>query len=288
MEQIERSLLSKRLSLIVIGLALAVAAAVCVIVFVRGEPEYVEASRQRSLASRTEAGVYTDSVSGNVMPWRLYVPPEAGAGSHQLPMILVLHGGSGRGNDNLGQLDESVQYLLSDVLQGIEPVMVLAPQADIRTHWVNYPSFDPPFTNFDQDAIPESENIKTAIRLLREVAGRYHADPSRIYLTGMSMGGEGSWDALTYYPDLFAAALILNGAGDPRAMNRVTKLPIRFYHGSADPTTPVANSRELAARLGELGARARYEELRGAGHDIRGQVYTRQNLAWLLEQRKGD
>ncbi len=220
------------------------------------------------------------------MPWRLYVPPGAGGSPKRLPIILVLHGGPGRGDDNLGQLDESVQYLLSDTLQGIEPVMVLAPQAGIRTHWVNYPSFDPPFTNFDQRVIPESENIKTAIDLLRDVSRKYHADPSRIYLTGMSMGGEGSWDALTYYPHLFAAALILNGAGDPRAMDRVRKLPIRFFHGSADTTTPVANSRELAASLRKVGALARYKELRGAGHDIRAQVYTRENFEWLLQQRR--
>jgi predicted peptidase len=153
---------------------------------------------------------------------------------------------------------------------------------------VNYPSFDPPFTNFDQRVIAESENIQTAIRLLRDVSHKHNADPSRIYLTGMSMGGEGSWDALTYYPDLFAAALILNGAGDPRAMGRVTKLPIRFYHGRADKITPVANSRELAASLHEMSALARYTEFRWAGHDIRDRVYTRANFAWLLQQRRTD
>lgn len=234
------------------------------------------------------AGVYTDPVSGNVMPWRLYVPPAAGGGLERLPIVLVLHGGAGRGDDNLSQLDESVDHLLSDACQGLEPVLVLAPQAGIRTHWVNYPSFDPPFVNFDQRVIAESENIQTAIRLLRDVSHKHNADPSRIYLTGMSMGGEGSWDALTYYPDLFAAALILNGAGDPRAMGRVTKLPIRFYHGRADKITPVANSRELAASLHELGALARYTELRWAGHDIRDRVYTRANFAWLLQQRRTD
>ncbi|WP_135211387.1 PHB depolymerase family esterase [Vitreimonas flagellata] len=243
---------------------------------------------QRSLASRMGAGVYTDPVSGNIMPWRLYVPPAAGGGLERLPIVLALHGGAGRGDDNLSQLDESVDHLLSDACQGLEPVLVLAPQAGIRTHWVNYPSFDPPFTNFDQRVIAESKNLQTAIRLLRDVSHKHDADPSRIYLTGMSMGGEGSWDALTYYPDLFAAALILNGAGDPRAMGRVTKLPIRFYHGRADKITPVANSRELAARLHELGALARYTELRWAGHDIRDRVYTRANFAWLLQQRRTD
>jgi predicted peptidase len=238
------------------------------------------------LASRMLGRVYTDPVSGNVMPWRLYIPPGATGGSRRLPLVLVLHGGGERGNDNFRQLDASVQFLLSDALQGIEPVMVLAPQAAVRTGWVNYPNLGPPYTNFDQRQIPQSENIKTAIRLLREVAAEYHADASRIYLTGMSMGGEGSWDAVSYYPQLFAAALILNGAGDPRAMARVTQVPIRFYHGSADPITPVANSRELAARLRELGALARYEEFPGASHDIRERVYTRENFAWLLHQTR--
>jgi predicted peptidase len=84
----------------------------------------------------------------------------------------------------------------------------------------------------------------------------------------MSMGGEGSWDALTYYPDLFAAALILNGAGDPRAMGRVTKLPIRFYHGRADKITPVANSRELAQI--NRNARQVFDRIarEAASHDI--------------------
>lgn len=250
----------------------------------RLKSKYEMVSRQQALAARMDAGVYTDPVSGNVMPWRLYVPPTGRP--ERLPIVLVLHGGPSRGDDNLRQLDESVQLLLSDELQGIEPFMVLAPQAAVRTHWVNYPGFDPPFTNFDQRVIPQSENIKTAIRLLQEVADKKNADPARIYLTGMSMGGEGSWDATTYYPDLFAAALILNGAGDPRAMNRVTKLPIRFYHGSEDTITPVANSRELAESLRNADAVARYTELPGAGHEIRAQVYTPANLTWLLQQKK--
>jgi predicted peptidase len=242
--------------------------------------------RQQTLARRMQAGTFTDPESGNVMPWRLYVPP--GSGSARLPLVLAFHGGHARGDDNLRQLDESVEYLLSDAMQGVEPALVLVPQAGERTHWVDYPSFKPPFENFDQRKIPQSENIKTAIRLLREVIAKNNVDPARVYVTGFSMGGEGSWDSLSYYPELFAAALIVNGAGDPRAMARLKEKPIRFYHGDKDTITPVANSRELDAVLRAMGAKARYTEIPGKGHDIRKYVYNRENFVWLLQQRLAD
>ena len=239
----------------------------------------------KALAARMQGGVFKDPVSGNVMPWRLYVPPGVEP-SRSVPLVIAFHGGGGRGSDNLKQLDEITRDLLSDALQGIEPVMVLAPQAGERTHWVDYPGFDPPFRNFDQRQIPQSENLKTAIRLLSEIVEQHNVDRSRVYVIGFSMGGEGSWDAITYYPEMFAAALIMNGAGDPRAMERVSNLPIRFYHGDRDGITPTENSRELDAALRALGAMARYTEIPGADHDIRRHVCTRENFAWMLQQHR--
>jgi predicted peptidase len=245
--------------------------------------EIARLEKARVLAQRMHGEVFTDPQSGNVMPWRLYEPPGAAAG--KLPLVLAFHGGHGRGDDNLIQLDESAEFLMSDALQGIEPTLVLVPQAAKRTHWVDYDSFKPPFENYDQRQIPQSENIKTAIRLLRDIIARYDVDPSRVYVTGFSMGGQGSWDSLSYYPELFAAALIVNGAGDPRSMERVKSIPVRFFHGDRDGITPTANSRELDQVLRGLNAQAQYFEVSG-GHDIRSLVYTRENFAWLLQQRR--
>jgi predicted peptidase len=128
--------------------------------------------------------------------------------------------------------------------------------------------------------------LKSAIRLLHEIVDRHPVDRSRVYVVGFSMGGEASWDAITYYPEMFAAALIMNGAGDPRVMARVRNIPIRFFHGDRDSVTPTGNSRELDAALRALGAMARYTELQGVGHDIRRHVCTRENFAWLLQQRR--
>lgn len=242
---------------------------------------------QVSVAQRMKAGKYQNPDSNLSMPYRLYIPDDAKAAdsNRKFPVILALHSGRGRGNDNVNQIDRTVEILLSDMLQGIEPVFVVAPQAEKRTHWVNYDKFTPPFLNFDQQVIPQSENLKTAIKLLKDIIARYPIDPQRVYITGISMGGEGTWDALSYYPDLFAAAIPLNGAGDPVAVRRVGMMPIRFFHGSEDIITPVENSRALHQSLSRGPNNATYQELDGAAHDIRDLVYSRELFLWMLAQR---
>lgn len=242
---------------------------------------------QISIAERMKAGTYRNQESNVSMPYRLYIPDDtAAAGSDKkFPVILALHSGRGRGNDNVDQIDRTIEILLSEMLQGIEPVFVVAPQAEKRTHWVNYDKFTPPFLNFDQQDIPQSENLKTAIKILKDIIDRYPIDPQRVYITGISMGGEGTWDAVSYYPDLFAAAIPLNGAGDPEAVRRVGMMPIRFFHGSEDIITPVENSRALHKSLSRGPNNATYQELEGAAHDIRDLVYSRDLFQWMLAQR---
>ena len=242
---------------------------------------------QVSVAEQMRAGTYQNPESTVSMPYRLYIPDDVAAADsgRKFPVILALHSGRGRGSDNVNQIDRTIEILLSDMLQIIEPVFVVAPQAEKRTHWVNYDKFTPPFRNFDQDIIPQSENLKTAIKLLKDIIARYPIDSQRVYITGISMGGEGTWDALSYYPDLFAAAIPLNGAGDPEAVRRVGMMPIRFFHGSEDIITPVENSRALQKSLSRGPNNATYQELEGAAHDIRDQVYSRELFKWMLAQR---
>lgn len=239
---------------------------------------------QNNLASQMLAQVY-EAHSGQVeMPYRLFVPEHSKDSDAVYPIILALHSGAGRGSDNLRQLDRTIEILLSKQLQGIEPVFVLAPQAKRWTHWVNYDKFTPPFENFSQQEIPQSDNLKTAINILRHVIEQYPIDPRRVYITGISMGGEGSWDAVCYYPDLFAAAIILNGAADPHAVANTGQMPIRFFHGDRDTITPVKNSREINDSISQHNKNAQYKELKGAGHNIRDRVYSPELFSWLLKQ----
>ena len=100
------------------------------------------------------------------------------------------------------------------------------------------------------------------------------------------MGGEGAWDAVCYYPDLFAAAIILNGAADPLAVANTKQMPIRFFHGDKDTITPVANSREINKSITQHNKNAHYTEIKDAGHNIRDRVYSTDLFTWLLKQRR--
>ncbi|MBA52888.1 MAG: carbohydrate esterase [Pseudomonadales bacterium] len=242
---------------------------------------------QHTVAERMVAGHYYNAELDLQMPYRLFVPERAATATDQTyPIILALHSGRGRANDNIKQIDHTIEILISGLVQDIEPAYVLAPQADEWTHWVDYDSFSPPFLNFSQQEIPQSDNLKTAIQLLRHIIDSYGIDRERVYITGISMGGEGTWDALTYYPELFAAAIPLNGAGDPEALPRIERMPIRFFHGSADTITPVENSRALNQALRNFPNNAVYTELPNAGHDIRDLVYTKELFEWLFAQRR--
>jgi dienelactone hydrolase len=110
-------------------------------------------------------------------------------------------------------------------------------------------------------------------------------DPHRLYITGLSMGGYGTWDAIERWPDYFAAAAPLAGAGDPSKASRLVNLPIWAFHGSGDGDVPVSSSRDMIEAIKVAGGHPRYTEYASAGHDIWIMVYsTPAFMSWLFSQ----
>ena len=111
------------------------------------------------------------------------------------------------------------------------------------------------------------EDVKCAVRYLRAHSSDYNIDPDRIYLTGHSMGGYGTWSVAMNHPDVFAAlAPVAGGANVPAAMSKIAHIPQLVVHGDNDPTVPVERSRVMVAEGKKLGVEIKYIEVPGGDH----------------------
>ena len=112
-----------------------------------------------------------------------------------------------------------------------------------------------------------TEPSALVLDLIDTVASEYRIDKDRIYLTGVSMGGYGTWDLVARRPELFAAAIPVCGGGDPAQAEKLAKLPIWAFHGDADPLVPVERPRDMIAAIKKAGGEPKYTEYKGVGHD---------------------
>jgi predicted esterase len=220
------------------------------------------------------------------LPYRLFVPTGYSE-ARRYPLIVFLHGSGSNGTDNLRQLTPSVGVLLGRA-QSVEPAFVLVPQAPEGDKWVSG-SVGPPFRNYRQADRAQSPAAQLVLIGMDELLVRYAIDPDRIYLTGASAGGAGTWDLITRNgTGRFAAAIPVTGANDPSRAPVIARLPIWAFHGAEDDLSPVENAREMVGNLRALGSPVKYTEYPGVGHDSWGPAYAEPQLfPWLFAQRRG-
>ncbi|HWB14517.1 MAG TPA: prolyl oligopeptidase family serine peptidase [Pirellulales bacterium] len=180
------------------------------------------------------------------------------------PLILFLHGSGERG-------EELAKVKIHGPPKIVEaktdfPFVVVSPQAR-RRRW-------------NPDALKA---------LLDEVLARYRVDPDRVYLTGLSMGGSGTWALAAEYPEYFAAAVPICGHGDPQDARRLKDLPIWVFHGAKDEAVPLGYSEEMVKALEEEGAEVKFTVYPEAEHDSWTETYNNPELyQWLLSHRRGE
>ncbi len=147
------------------------------------------------------------------------------------------------------------------------------------------------YTQPAQPSIPLGLTKELLDALQKQYTG---IDANRLYITGLSNGGYGTWDAIERWPDYFAAAVPISGAGDPSKAAVLKNLPIWAFHGSDDTTVPVEGSRDMIAAIQTAGGLPKYTELTGMGHVIWPYVYSLNTssqrvpgfFAWLFSQHK--
>jgi len=199
----------------------------------------------------------------------LYLPKGYGEKKDQKwPLILFLHGAGERGSD----LELVKKHGPPKLIAGGKefPFIVVSPQCLAGTWW--------------------TEMIDSLAALLDDVQSRYAADPNRVYLTGLSMGGFGTWTLACRYPERFAAIAPICGGGDWFLAERLKNMPVWAFHGAKDPVVPLKESRDMVDALKRAGGDAQLTIYLEAEHDSWTETYNNPKLyEWFLSHhRTGD
>ena len=203
------------------------------------------------------------------------------------PAILVfLHGIGERGDENLASIRLAVPDIVKQIKAAKQKVILLAPECPSSQLWA------PLHRGGAQAKLTEkpAQALGLVPVLIQKKIEEFDADPDRVYITGLSMGGYGTWDLIARYgTDLFAAAMPCCGGGDPAQAEKMKDLPIWIFHGGADPTVPVMLSRRMYAALKEAGNdEVFYKEYPGVQHDCWTQTYQNpESWKWLFSQKRG-
>ncbi len=123
--------------------------------------------------------------------------------------------------------------------------------------------------------------------LLDSVIKEYHVDKDRVYLTGLSMGGFGTWALAAAFPGKFAALAPICGGGSPADAAKLARLPIWVFHGAKDNTVPLKRSEEMVEALKAAGGHPKFTVYPDAGHDSWTATYDNPEFyQWLLAQKR--
>ena len=224
------------------------------------------------------------SEDGYTLPYRLYIPKNYDCGV-LYPVMIFMHGAGERGCDNEEQIKVALPHVFDDPESPVYNSIVIAPQCPENKQWVYTPWEKGCYSSAD---VTESRECQAVMEVLRHIVAEYNVDKSRIYVTGLSMGGFASWDLMTRHPSVFAAGMPVCGGGDPSAAKRLAEIPIRTIHGFLDGAVPVEGSREMYAAIKAQGkGRISYTEFEDGYHDIWDDVYSNtSNINWLFSNVK--
>ena len=219
------------------------------------------------LASLTVAETWRGG--GVPLAYRIFVPEIPESATNGVPLVLFLHGSGECGTDNAAQLLHGVGGLVW-WSRHRTPAIVVAPQSPPMTAW------SPLFFRLQPARMPSDTPpmIQLVKGLLDDLCDRYPVDTNRLLVTGISLGGYGTWDLVSRYPGLFAAAIPVCGAGDPNKAAAAAKTPLWIFHGEHDGNVPNSMDRAMVGRLWALDAPVRYMEYPDSGHGIWGRVYS--------------
>ena len=222
--------------------------------------------------------------NGLTLPYRIFVPADYSE-DYAYPVVLLLHGAGERGTDNEKTLVNVVPNLYIQKTSPFYHAIVIVPQCPENMQWVDTPWAN---GNYSVENVPISKPMTAAVELLDSIIASYSINTDRQYVTGLSMGGFGTWDLLMRFPDRFAAAIPYCGGADPSQAENLAKIPIYTFHDTTDTSVPVSGTQAVVEAIKAAGGTLiTYKETTGKGHNVWNTGSQTPGLSkWLFEQRK--
>ncbi len=229
------------------------------------------------LADAYEKRSFEDE-DGQKLLYRLLKPPSLEKGK-KYPVLVCLHGSGGRGKDNRKNLSgtRASQVIANPKMVKKFPCFAFVPQCPPEGSWS-------PRRGESQDYIPVALAVLDALMKEFEEA----IDPGRIYVTGQSMGGAGTYNMLSSRPGFFAAGAPVCGGWKLEDAPKLARSPIWIFHGANDRIVPTKYSRELHVALKQARAVVKYTEYPGVGHNSWTKAYADPELwGWMFSLQRG-
>ena len=183
----------------------------------------------------------------------------------KLPLIIQLHGAGERGNgeDELCRVDvHGFSKIIAD--EDVECIFVM-PQCPLDSFW--------------------AARVESILAFIEQLKQEFNVDEDRVYLTGLSMGGFGTWFTAMANPNLFAAIAPVCGGGMGWCA-RTLKMPVWVFHGSEDKTVDPFYSDDMVTALRKADADVTYSKIDGVGHNVWNNAYNKELLDWLLSKKR--
>jgi len=212
------------------------------------------------------------------LPYRLFVPLGYDA-NRKYPLLLWLHGGTGRGSDNVKQLTKENQlgthFWITSNAQAKFTAFVLVPQCPSGENWAE-PELNQP-----------GKALQLTLEALAKVEKQFPIDPDRVYIAGQSMGGLGVWSLLQMYPEKWAAAIVMSAYDNFTDVAAITRVPLWVFQGDGDESVPVTMVRGMMRQLKRAHANLRYSEYHKVDHEVWDKAFAEPDLlTWLAAQKR--
>lgn len=228
-----------------------------------------------------EKASYKDA-AGKTLPYRILKPEKIESGK-TYPLVLFFHGAGERGNNNDSQLRHGISTFATPANREKYPCFVVAPQCPANVRWVEV---DWGLLSHKMPAEP-SMAMTLALKLVDQLAAKLPVDKSRIYVTGISMGGYGTWDAIQRRPDLFAAAMPICGGGDTAEAPKLKNIPIWAFHGDKDTVVKPQRTQNMIKAITDAGGKPKMTLYPNVQHDSWTATYANPEvIAWFFSQKK--